>query len=48
MDDPALGLAPAELAGCVVRALSLPEVVTLRPRLKPEIPSIRFRNWRNA
>ena len=38
MDDPALGLAPAELADCVVRALSLPEVVTVRPRLKPEFP----------
>ena len=38
MDDPALGLAPAELADCVVRALSLPEVVALRPRLKPEFP----------
>ena len=38
MDDPALGLAPAELDDCVVRALSLPEVVALRPRLKPEFP----------
>ena len=38
VDDPALGLAPAELAGCVVRALSLPEVAALRPRLLPEIP----------
>ena len=35
-DDPAEGLAPAELAGCVVRALSLPEVAALRPRLVPE------------
>ena len=38
MDDPALGLAPAELAGCVVRSLSLPEVIAVRPRLKPEFP----------
>ena len=38
MDDPALGLAPAELAGCVVRALSLPEVAALRPGLMPELP----------
>ena len=38
MGDPALGLAPAELTDCVVRALSLPEVVALRPRLKPEFP----------
>ena len=38
MDNPAIGLAPAELASCVVRALSLPEVVALRPRLKPEFP----------
>ena len=38
MDDPALGLAPAELASCVVRALSLPEVAALRPRLMPEFP----------
>ena len=36
--DPALGLAPAELADCVVRALSLPEVVALRPHLVPEFP----------
>ena len=37
-DDPARGLAPAELAGCVVRALSLPEVAALRPSLVPELP----------
>ena len=36
MEDPAQGLVPAELAGCVVRALSLPEVAALRPRLLPE------------
>ena len=38
MDDPALGLAPAELASCVVRTLSLPEVAALRPGLVPELP----------
>ncbi|MDE2824253.1 MAG: PD-(D/E)XK nuclease family protein, partial [Chloroflexota bacterium] len=37
-DDPAQGLAPAELAACVLRALSLPEVAALRPRLVPELP----------
>ena len=37
-DDPAHGLVPAELAGCVVRALSIPEVAALRPRLQPEFP----------
>ena len=37
-DDPALGLAPAELAGCVIRALALPEVAALRPGLLPEFP----------
>ena len=36
VDDPAVGLAPAELADCVVRALSLPEIVALGPRLVPE------------
>ena len=37
-DDSARGLAPAELAGCVVRALSLPDIVALRPGLMPEFP----------
>ena len=37
-DDPAQGLTPAELAGCVIRALSLPEIADLRPRLVPEVP----------
>ena len=36
VDDPAEGLAPAELADCVVRALSLPEIADLRQRLAPE------------
>ena len=38
VDDPAQGLAPVELAGCVVRALTLPQVAALRPGLVPELP----------
>ena len=38
MEDPAQGLAPAELAGCVVRTLALPVIAALRPRLTPEFP----------
>ncbi|MCY3981703.1 MAG: UvrD-helicase domain-containing protein, partial [Alphaproteobacteria bacterium] len=34
--DPAQGLAPTELAECVVRALNLPEIAAIRPRLVPE------------
>jgi len=37
-EDPAVGLAPTELASCVIRALSLPEIAALRPRLLPEYP----------
>ena len=37
-NDPARGLVPAELAGCVLRALSIPEVAALRARLQPEFP----------
>ena len=37
-DDPARGLTPAELANCVVRTLSLPEIAFLKPRLTPEFP----------
>ncbi len=37
VDDPAEGLAPAELADCVVRALSLPEIADLKHRLVPEL-----------
>ena len=36
--DPATGLAPAELAGCVARTLALPQIIALRPRLLPEFP----------
>ena len=41
MEDPAEGMSPGELAGCVVRALSLPEIARLRPRLVPEFPVYR-------
>ena len=41
VDDPAEGLAPTELADCVVRALSLPEIADLRHRLIPELPVFR-------
>jgi exodeoxyribonuclease-5 len=34
--DPKLGISPTELASTVARSLSLPEIVTLRPRLAPE------------
>ena len=37
-DDAAQGLAPAELAGCVLRSLALPEVAAVRPRLVAEFP----------
>jgi ATP-dependent helicase/nuclease subunit A len=36
--DPERGLVPAEIAGCAARALSLPEIASLRPRLMPEFP----------
>ncbi len=36
--DPAKGLSPEELAGCVMRALALSEVAALRPTLLPEFP----------
>ena len=36
--DPARGLAPSELAGCVIRTLSLPQIAALRPGLTPEFP----------
>jgi len=36
--DPASGLAPVELAQCVERALALPEIIEVRPKLEPEFP----------
>ena len=36
--DPAKGLVPEELAGCVARTLALPRVAELRPHLKAEFP----------
>jgi hypothetical protein len=37
IDDPAQGLSPGELAGCVVRTLNLPEIAKLRASLVPEL-----------
>ena len=37
-DDPSKGLTPRELAGCVVRALALPEIAVCRAHLLPEVP----------
>lgn len=37
-DSPEEGLSPREIADCVIRALTLPEVAVLRPRLMPEFP----------
>ena len=39
-NDPATGLVPAELASCVVRALSLPEIAALRPCLVARVSSL--------
>lgn len=36
--DPATGSSPEELAGCVIRTLALPEILTLRPGLLAEFP----------
>lgn len=36
-DDPVKRLVPSELAACVLRGLSLPEIAELRPRLIPEL-----------
>ncbi len=36
--DPATGLSPEELAGCVGRTLALPEIAELRPALLAEFP----------
>ena len=41
--DPSAGLSPSEIAGCVARALALPEVVSLRSRLVHEFPSTASR-----
>ena len=38
VDDPREGLVPSELAACVRRALTLPDVAELRPRLLAECP----------
>jgi len=36
-DDPASGLNPIELAGCVARAMALPDISAVRSRLVPEL-----------
>ena len=36
--DPAEGLSPTEIAECVARALTVPEIAAMRPRLIPEFP----------
>jgi exodeoxyribonuclease-5 len=36
--DAGVGLAPAEIVGCVKRTLALPEIADLRPKLVPELP----------
>ncbi|WP_035678816.1 UvrD-helicase domain-containing protein [Bradyrhizobium liaoningense] len=36
--DPKIGISAVELAATVLRTLALPDVVTLRPRLVPELP----------
>lgn len=41
--DPAAGLAPEELAGCVARTLALPQVADLRPTLLAEFPVYALR-----
>jgi exodeoxyribonuclease-5 len=45
--DPGRGLVPAEIAGCALRALSLPEIASLRPRLLPEFP-VYASAWREG
>ena len=36
VDDPKVGISPAEIAGTVIRTMSLPEIERLAPRLVPE------------
>lgn len=38
VDNPAQGLSPVEIAGCVARSLALPEIAALQPTLAPEFP----------
>ena len=45
--DPAVGLSAAELVGCVVRTLALPEIASLRPRLLAEFPVFGARTLDN-
>lgn len=41
--DPAVGLTPEELAGCVARTLALPQIAALRPALLAEFPVYAIR-----
>ena len=43
VDDPAQGLSPAELAGCVARTLALPEIAELRPTLGARVSGLCVR-----
>lgn len=45
--DPTVGLVADELAGCVTRTLSLPEIATLRPVLLAEFPVYAVRTEKN-
>ena len=47
VDDPSRGISPDELAGCVARTLSLPEILELRPTLAPEFPVYASMNFDN-
>ena len=38
VENPAQGLSPGEIAGCVLRTLALPEITELRPSLVAEFP----------
>jgi ATP-dependent exoDNAse (exonuclease V) beta subunit len=42
--DPAAGLVPEELAGCVAQTLALPEITALRPALLAEFPVYALRD----
>ena len=44
--DPSAGLSPSEIAGCVARALALPEVMSLRSRLVHEFPVYSLKGGR--
>ncbi|MBY4949513.1 UvrD-helicase domain-containing protein [Cupriavidus respiraculi] len=37
-EDASTGLSPAEIAGCVLRTLTIPDIAKMRPRLMAELP----------